>query len=734
MWGQRFLIVILLVIASATACTDVNPNPAPAESINGAAGMGQKNGPLSVVDQTNGNVVACDPQKDVNLFGPNGQGKICDRESKTWILVMSVDADCKFSDNAFDPLSCVFTPCKTADDCADNIASTTDACEWIEGSYAKGTGMCRNYFAACKAKEGTPCAAIGAVVKDKDSNYTCDAVAKMALAETETCNNVDDDCDGTTDNGKNVDGSAFNIGKACDGGDSDKCANGTWTCSPTASGAECINETKKDIAEVCNGIDDNCDGVIDDPWPTLGKACDGDDSDKCKNGVDVCNNAKDGVSCLEVGKNVDEICNGSDDNCNGTTDEACDMDNDGYCTSKMLVAKTAKCLKSKLPADASTPAGDDCNDLSVDTHPGATEMCNELDDNCNAQTDEGFSLGLSCVSGNADGVCTTTGKFSSCSADSLSAVCDAKKDVNKIATEICDNLDNDCNGKTDEGCDDDSDGYCDAKMKVSKDAKCAKSKLPSDASTPAGDDCDDAAKAVNPGATEICNGLDDQCDAKTDEGCDDDVDGYCDAKMAFAAGAACKQSAAGVGDCDDAVKAINPDAAEVCDNVDNNCDGKIDQNAAGQSVCASVCGNAVFINCGGTTVLSMKTDNPFKGLYTPAGSYTCPKVVGGATQVYTSNTAAAELYIVVQGNGMKTANLKINAPAGGNGMAAVLTDCTSKNAAFSALQCSQQGVFGTTSSGTVVSTNLTGVKVGGQVVAIDSSIEIDKVSITVTCQ
>ena len=73
----------------------------------------------------------------------------------------------------------------------------------------------------------------------------------------------------------------------------------------------------------------------------------------------------------------------------------------------------------------------------------------------------------------------------------------------------------------------------------------------------------------------ICDGLDNDCDAMVDEGCDDDADGYCDATMTVEAGseATC---VSGAGDCDDENDAVNPAGAPACDGLDNNCDGTAD--------------------------------------------------------------------------------------------------------------------------------------------------------------
>ncbi len=120
--------------------------------------------------------------------------------------------------------------------------------------------------------------------------------------------------------------------------------------------------------------------------------------------------------------------------------------------------------------------------------------------------------------------------------------------INPGADEVCDDgLDNNCNNQVDEGCttctDADNDGFF-------AQAGCG---------TPI--DCDDNEKTLFPGATETCNGRDDDCDGSVDEGFDVDDDGF----------TSCN------GDCDDADPAINPNAEEICDGVDNDCNNFVDE-------------------------------------------------------------------------------------------------------------------------------------------------------------
>lgn len=229
-----------------------------------------------------------------------------------------------------------------------------------------------------------------------------------------------------------------------------------------------------------------------------------------------------------------EVCGDKEDNdCDGETDEAdavdCivyypDQDADG-------VGQSVGACLCNNPGLGFSIVGGDCNDLVSAIKPGVDEICNEIDDNCNGDTDEAGAKGCDIYYKDKDG-----DKFGD--PDDSACLCKSKKTsewigvagdcddtTNKVkpgVSEMCNTVgvDDNCNGKTDEegsvGCklaylDQDNDKYGPAS---SGKCLCALNKI---YTTDQPGDCDDGNDKVFPTAIEACNGLDDDCSGLTDE-------------------------------------------------------------------------------------------------------------------------------------------------------------------------------------------------------------------------
>ena len=341
------------------------------------------------------------------------------------------------------------------------------------------------------------------------------------------------------------------------------------------------------LEEVCDGEDNNCDGVVDED--TSGAVCSAeneygscDGSLKCAGGELVC----------DATEPKPEICDGSDNDCDGDTDEGFpDTDEDG----------DKDCYDTDLDGDGDPNTEDNCpnthnplqenNDLDEEGDACDTDDDNDnipdLLDNCpmTANTDQfdtdQNSIGDAC-DGDADG-------------DGDPNETDCAPTNNAVFNgndEMCgDNIDNNCINGIDEpdalGCvtyfnDGDGDDFGQGLDFV---CLCAP-EAPYTATV--GGDCQDGEEDVYPGAVEICDDLDNNCVNGIDELCDDDDDGYCDQDIlvVFPLPAVCPN---GAGDCDDNEASTHPDAQEVCDDINNNCVDGVDElcNKDGDEFCAS---------------------------------------------------------------------------------------------------------------------------------------------------
>jgi hypothetical protein len=356
-----------------------------------------------------------------------------------------------------------------------------------------------------------------------------------------------------------------------------------------ANSADC-DDTNANIypgaSEICNGLDDDCDGTTDEVCTTYYLDGDGDGygdpSQPIVTTTPPAGYVSNSGDCNDTNASINpgatEICNSVDDNCDGNIDEGCttyyqDADSDGFGNSAVSQVATSQ------PAGY-VPTPGDCNDSDNTIYPGAAELCDGKDNDCDTQTDEG--CGLHYWDGDSDGYGNPAGPTSTFPQSGYVANAgdcdDTDGSINPGATEVCNGVDDNCDGTVDEGCvtyyrDADGDTYGD----------------PGDSTTatsqPAGyianaGDCDDSNSSINPAATEVCNGVDDNCDGTVDEGCllyyrDNDGDGYGD--PAVSTTVLQPGYVANSGDCDDSDFSVNPGATELCNGVDDNCFGGIDE-------------------------------------------------------------------------------------------------------------------------------------------------------------
>ncbi|MEZ4475656.1 MAG: MopE-related protein [bacterium] len=468
--------------------------------------------------------------------------------------------------------------------CAGAVLPADELCDGIdddcdgEVDEGLGGGACVLGLGRCRRSGVLLC---------EDGQLRCDAGPEPGPA-AERCNGVDDDCDGRLDEG-------LDLGAACVGGRGACEADGFLRCDPDGA-VVCDASLPPPRVERCDGVDDDCDGRIDEGEGSrvschLGTA-EQAGVGLCRAGVQACvEGAPSGPGQGAVGPAA-EICNGQDDDCDGVVDEL----PEGGCACEPGLTRScyggppATEGVGRCQAGLRTCAPDGRFGICVGELGPADEQCDAIDNDCDGRVDEAVpGTGRGCTLG--VGACAREGQVV-CAGGMLG--CDARPGA--AAAEVCNGADDDCDGRVDEqlagvgqpcvvGV-----GACEAPGVT----RCLPARGVVCEGTPAearpercdgrDDDCDglvdegvqQACGGCEPPPPDTCNGRDDDCDGRVDEAPDPQVGMPC--RVGIGACAAEGRYACGRNGLICTGRGGEP-GVELCNRIDDDCDGVVDNDA-----------------------------------------------------------------------------------------------------------------------------------------------------------
>ena len=303
--------------------------------------------------------------------------------------------------------------------------SSTEICDGKDNDCDGSTDEGFNLGAPCTVGVGQ-CVNSGVWVCGGDGKARC-SVEPLAPS-AEKCDGKDNDCDSSTDEDFDLDALCLVGIGACQN-------SGVKVCKADGSGTQCSVEPFAPQAEGCDGIDNDCDNVMDEDFD-LGDACTVGIGECENSGVKVCKADTTGTKCsVEPLAPTAEACDALDNDCDTSIDE--DFDLGDAC-----LVGIGECENWGVKVCKADTSGTEC---SVEPLAPTVELCDALDNDCDAEVDELFDVGAGCVSG--IGQCMTAG-VRECAQDGSGTLCTAVPLAPQ--DELCDVLDNDCDGKADE--------------------------------------------------------------------------------------------------------------------------------------------------------------------------------------------------------------------------------------------------------------------------------------------
>lgn len=425
-----------------------------------------------------------------------------------------------------------------------------------------------------------------------------------ATASTELCNGLDDDLDRTIDENPNE------AGQPCNEGIPDGC-NGSTVCE---DGVVQCRVANANTPEICNGVDDNCNGAIDEGNPEGDALCDTNVPGICAEGETIC---EDGVlNCVQVNQAGMDICDGMDNDCNGGVDDNCGeqrcepvgMERPCY-SGRPGTEEVGPCRGGQQRCGNNNLWGSCIGEVT----PLRADACDGVDNDCDGSMDEDFRAG--------EEICLLPGREALCQVGLRACpegrlIC-VENPEHTPQPERCNGVDDNCDGFVDDAVQAVVDGFfcndqCEDGQQAQPDCRngawmCrCPPPLPIDAGIPVEDAGVEDASPPPPDAAacqprqEICDGMDNDCNRRTDEGFGN-------------IGQACS---AGVGACRNDGQIICTDGGlnsrcsvqagngtpEICDGVDNDCNGISDDGVEESMPCSTgqpgIC-NPGMTRCGG---------------------------------------------------------------------------------------------------------------------------------------